>query len=152
MADQQAALAKSKIGIDIAQNEADAVKKTADGQAYKLTEVGKAEAVGPKELGLAIAAGYEAQQQALGKTETAFVNAVKAMADGKQRYMPEYLVLTVGGEGGLSSDLKSMIPALFGRLGIKTLPGTAPAPESHNDTPPAAKLNGAATDTESTHV
>ena len=51
----QTLLAKSSIGINIAENDAAAVKKIADGEAYKLDVVGKASAVKTREQGLAVA-------------------------------------------------------------------------------------------------
>jgi hypothetical protein len=59
-----------------------------------------ANASGRGDQGLAVAAGLEAQQQAVGKDQTAIINAVKALAAGTQRFMPQNLALTIGGEGG----------------------------------------------------
>jgi hypothetical protein len=75
-------VAKSSIGINIAENDANAVKKTADGEAYKLDLVGKASAVKTPRAGLAAAAGLDAQQAAIGKDQAAIANAVKALAKG----------------------------------------------------------------------
>jgi hypothetical protein len=120
-------LAKSSIGINIAENDANAVKKTADGEAYKLDVVGKASAVKTREQGLAVAAGLEAQQAAIGKDQAAIVSAVKALAEGAQRFMPENLALTVGGEGGLGTSLSALVPLLMRNLQDHAKPA-APAP------------------------
>ena len=58
--------------------------------------VGRAGAVRTEAEGLAVAKGLEAQQQAVGKDQTALINAIRALADGTQRFMPENLALTVG--------------------------------------------------------
>ncbi len=129
-ADMQTSLAKSSIGISIAENDANAVKKTADGEAYKLDVVGKASAVKTREQGLAVAAGLEAQQAAIGKDQAAIVNAIKALAEGAQRFMPENLALTVGGEGGVNGSLAALVPLLMRNLQDRA---KAPAPEA----PPA---------------
>ena len=131
-ADMQTLLAKSSIGINIAENDANAVKKTADGEAYKLDVVGKASAVKTREQGLAIAAGLDAQQAAIGKDQAAIVNAIKALAEGAQRFMPENLALTVGGEGGLGGSLAALVPLLMRNLQDHVKPA-APAPAPHTD-------------------
>jgi hypothetical protein len=131
-ADMQTLLAKSSIGINIAENDANAVKKTADGEAYKLDVVGKASAVKTREQGLAVAAGLDAQQAAIGKDQAAIVNAIKALAEGAQRFMPENLALTVGGEGGLGGGLSALVPLLMRNLQDHAK-AAAPVPASHED-------------------
>ncbi|HEY6254616.1 MAG TPA: hypothetical protein VIY51_02380, partial [Xanthobacteraceae bacterium] len=110
-----------------AENDATAVKKTADGEAYKLDVVGKASAVKTREQGLAIAAGLDAQQAAIGRDQTAIVNAVRALAEGSQRFMPQNLALTVGGEAGLGGSLAALVPLLMRNLQDRASPA-APAP------------------------
>lgn len=117
-ADMQSELARSSVGIDIARNKAQGVQAEADGESYRLEKVGRAGAVKTEADGLAIAKGLEAQQQAIGKDQTALVNTVRALADGQQRFMPENLALTVG-EGGLSGSLAALVPLLMNRLGQK---------------------------------
>jgi regulator of protease activity HflC (stomatin/prohibitin superfamily) len=109
-ADMQSELAKSTVGIDIAKNRASAVQAEADGESYRLEKVGRASAVRTEAEGLAVAAGLEAQQRAVGKDQTAVINAVKALAAGTQRFMPENLALTVGGAG---TNLGALTPLLM---------------------------------------
>src|SRR5258708_21135879 len=123
----QTLLAKSSIGINIAENDATAVKKTADGEAYKLDVVGKASAVKTMEQGLAVAAGLDAQQAAIGKDQTAIINAVRALAEGTQHFMPENLALTVGGEGGLGASIAALVPLLMRNLQDHAKAAPAPA-------------------------
>jgi hypothetical protein len=115
-------------------------EKTADGEAYKLDVVGKASAVKTREQGLAVAAGLEAQQAAIGKDQAAIVSAVKALAEGAQRFMPENLALTVGGEGGLGTSLSALVPLLMRNLQDHAKPAApAPAhPHSDGETAPVA--------------
>ncbi len=115
-ADMQADLAKSSVGIDIAKNKAQGVQAEADGESYRLDKVGRASAAKTEAEGLAIAKGLEAQQQAIGKDQAALVNAVRALSDGSQRFMPENLSLTVGGEGGLGANLNALVPLIMSRL------------------------------------
>src|SRR5215469_10370463 len=101
-ADMQSELARSAIGIDIARNKAQGVQAEADGESYRLEKVGRASAK-----------GLEAQQQAVGKDQTAIINAVRALASGSQRFVPENLALTLGGEGGLGSGLNALVPLIM---------------------------------------
>jgi hypothetical protein len=116
-ADMQAALAKSAVGIEIAQNNATSVQKTADGESYRLEKVGRASAVQTEAHGLAVAKGLEAQQAAIGRDQTAIVNVIKALSEGGQRFMPETLAITLGegNNGGLSALVPSIMRFLNGR-------------------------------------
>jgi SPFH domain / Band 7 family len=135
-ADMQTRLASSSIGINIAENDASAVMKLANGEAYKLDVVGKASAVKTREQGLAVAAGLEAQQAAIGKDQAAIVNAVKALAEGTQRFMPENLALTVGGEGGLGASIAALVPLLMRNLQDRAKPPAPAHPEPASEPPP----------------
>ena len=114
-ADMQSELARSAIGIDIAKNKAQGVQNEADGESYRLEKVGRASAVKTEAEGLAVAKGLEAQQQAIGKEQTAIVNVAKALANGTQRFMPENLALTMGG-GDLGGSLNALIPLIMKKL------------------------------------
>jgi hypothetical protein len=111
MADQQSELARSKVGVDIKSNNANARKAEADGEAEFIRRTGAAkgaevEAVGlarAKALeatGLARARGYEAQVSALGQGPTTAVNVINALAEGGVQVMPDVLVTGGGGSGG----------------------------------------------------
>ena len=129
-ADMQSELAKSNVGIDIAKNKAEAVKAAADGEAYRLTNVGRAAAVETEAQGIALARGLEAQQQAIGKDQTTVVNVVKALSGGEQRFMPENLALTLGDSG---SGLNALTPLLMQFLQRS---GAIPAAPASERTPP----------------
>jgi hypothetical protein len=115
-ADMQSELARSSIGIDIAKNKAQGVQAEADGESYRLEKVGRASAVKTEADGLAIAKGLEAQQLAVGKDQTAIINVIRALSDGRQRFVPENLALTVGGDGGFGANLNALVPLIMGRL------------------------------------
>jgi regulator of protease activity HflC (stomatin/prohibitin superfamily) len=148
-ADMQSDLAKSTVGIDIAKNRASAVQAEADGESYRLDKVGRASAVKTEAEGLAVAKGLEAQQQAVGKDQTAIINAIKALASGTQRFMPENLALALGHEGGLGNGLNALTPLLMryldGRRGgaeapAASLPSAAAAPKPPPAPEPPAPL------------
>ena len=139
-ADMQTDLARSSVGIEIARNKATGVQAEADGESYRLDKVGRASAVKTEAEGLAIAKGLEAQQAAVGKNQTAMINAVRELASGAQRFMPENLALNLG-EGGLSAGLNALVPLAMRRLSERAAePATPPraARKSGNGaTPPA---------------
>jgi len=112
-ADMQSELARSSVGIEIARNKAQGVEAEADGESYRLDKVGRASAVKTEADGLAIAKGLEAQQLAVGKDQTAVINVVRALADGSQRFVPENLALSLGGDGGFGGGLNALVPLLM---------------------------------------
>jgi regulator of protease activity HflC (stomatin/prohibitin superfamily) len=129
MADQQSELARSKVGVDIKSNNANARKAEADGEAEFIRRTGAAkgaevEAVGlarAKALeatGLARARGYEAQVSALGQGPTTAVNVINALAEGGVQVMPDVLV-TGGGSGGNAVEgLAATLIKFFGRKDV----------------------------------
>jgi len=112
-ADMQSELARSSVGIEIARNKAQGVEAEADGESYRLDKVGRASAVKTEADGLAIAKGLEAQQLAVGKDQTAVINVVRALADGSQRFVPENLALSLGGDAGFGGGLNALVPLLM---------------------------------------
>jgi hypothetical protein len=118
-AEMQAELAKSKVGIEIRKNQADARKVEGQGEASFLTDVGNAKGVEVRAIGMASAEAYERQVQALGPQATAIVNAIKALADKGIKIMPDILV--IGGEksGGTAEGLMA---AVLGNVMKSTAP------------------------------
>jgi hypothetical protein len=97
-ADMQADLARSKVGVDIKRNNADARVAEATGEAEYIRQTGTAKGAEVEAIGLARARGYRAQVEALGSNATAIVNVVTALAEGKAKFVPD--VLVTGGNGG----------------------------------------------------
>jgi hypothetical protein len=126
-ADMQSELAKSTVGIDIARNKASAVQAEADGESYRLEKVGRASAVKTEAEGLAVARGLEAQQLAIGKDQTMAVNIAKALAGGLQRFMPENLALTIGGDNAGVPGLAGLVPLAMRLMQTRDTAPTAPA-------------------------
>jgi len=114
IADAQAALAKSEIGITINENDAKAKKAQADGDATYTEKTGAAKAAEVRAVGLAQAEAYERQQAAIGKEYTAIVNIVKAAADIKHPFIPQTLVMGSGG------SIEGAFATLMGFLQKKT--------------------------------
>ncbi|OGZ33068.1 MAG: hypothetical protein A2V69_03970 [Candidatus Portnoybacteria bacterium RBG_13_40_8] len=99
IADKQAELAGSEVGIIIMKNKAEARKVEGDGEASYLTSVGTARGVEVRAVGMANAEAYQKQVDALGAVPTAIVNAIKALAEKGIKIMPD--VLVAGGGGSL---------------------------------------------------
>jgi len=142
-ADMQSELAKSSVGIDVAKNKAAGVQAEADGESYRLEKVGRASAVKTEAEGLAIAKGLEAQQAAVGKNQTAMINAIRELSAGGQRFMPENLALNLG-DAGLGASLNALVPLAMRRLSdgggepaADAAPTAAP-PKTNGGAPPAA--------------
>jgi hypothetical protein len=131
-ADMQAELAKSKVGVDIETNNADARKAEADGEAAyirgtgsargaEVEAVGLARAKGVEAVGLARAKGFEEQVKALGPVATSLVNTINALAESGVRFVPE--VMVSGGNGGGAVD--GLAATLIQYL--RQLPSSTPA-------------------------
>jgi len=126
-ADMQAQLAKSKVGVDIEQNNAAAKKAQADGESTYIEKTGMAKGAEVRAVGLARAEAYAKQVEALGQGATAVVNAIDALAKGGVKIMPEVLV---AGGGGALDALASVL--------TQHLRAAAPKAEAKETAAPAA--------------
>jgi hypothetical protein len=115
-ADMQSELARSKVGVSIKGNNAQARKAEAEGEAAFITRTGAARGAEVEAVGLARAKGFEAQAKALGPNATALVNAVAALAGSATRFVPDVLVAG-GGTGALEGLAGSLIKTLEARTG-----------------------------------
>jgi len=105
-ADMQASLARARVGVEIAANNAQARKAEAEGEATYIRETGAAKGAEVEAVGLARAKAYKAQVEALGQIPTAIVNAITALAESRVKFVPDILV-TGGGSAieGLAGTL-----------------------------------------------
>src|SRR5256885_10557936 len=99
-ADMQADLARSKVGVDIKKNNADARVAEATGEAEYIRQTGTAKGAEVEAVGLARARGYRGQGRALGSNATALVNVITALADGSSKFVPDILVTSGANSGG----------------------------------------------------
>ena len=108
VADMQAQLAQANVSIEIETSRASAARARADGEAGVITVTGAAEAQRTRDLGTAAAAaeealglarakGFDAQRRAIGSEQTALVAALREVADGHVKIVPD---IQVGGDGG----------------------------------------------------
>jgi SPFH domain/Band 7 family protein len=130
-ADMQADLARSKVGVDIKKNNADARVAEATGEAEFIRQTGTAKGAEVEAVGLARARGYRAQVEALGSNATAIVNVVTALSEGKAKFVPDVLVASGGNGGGAFEGLAATAMRFFGNGGsITSKPAVPPAVEA----------------------
>ncbi len=91
-ADMQSDLAKSKVGVDIKTNNANARTEEARGEAEYIRQTGTARGAEVEAVGLARAKGYQAQVEALGSNATALVNVITSLSQGATKFVPDILV------------------------------------------------------------
>lgn len=135
-ADMQADLARSKVGVDIKKNNADARVAEAGGEAEFIRQTGSAKGAEVEAIGLARARGYRAQVDALGSNATAIVNVVSALAEGKAKFVPDVLVTGGGNGGGAFEGLAATAMRFFSNGGA--LVGKTPAPPVEETAAPKA--------------
>jgi len=123
-ADMQAQLAQSKVGVSIKQNDANARKAEADGDATYIRETGYAKGAEVEAVGMARAKAYQAQVLALGQTPTALVNAIDSLSKSGQKFVPNILVT---GGGGTVEGLAAQLMGLIETKGPQDLAGVGAA-------------------------
>ena len=106
-ADMQAELAKSKVGVTIKSNNANARKAEADGEAFYIEQTGRAKGAEVRAVGLAKAEAYDAQVKAFGANATAIVNGIDAIAKSGMPIVPNILV--AGGNGASLDGLAAVL-------------------------------------------
>jgi regulator of protease activity HflC (stomatin/prohibitin superfamily) len=109
VAEMQSELARSRVGVEIKSNDAEARKREAEGEAAFIRETGAAHGAEVEAVGLARARAYAEQVRALGPGATTLVNLAGALADSKNRFVPEVLV----GQGGSLEGLAATITHLL---------------------------------------
>lgn len=108
-ADMQKDLARSEVGITIADNNANAKIAEGRGLASFTKQTGEAQADVIRAQGLAKAQGFKAQNEAIGQAGTMAVNVATVLAEKKMQIVPQILV-TGGGSSldGLAATLTRM--------------------------------------------
>ncbi|MGC9003545.1 MAG: SPFH domain-containing protein [bacterium] len=115
-ADMQASLARARVGVEIATNNAQARKAEAEGEATYIRETGAAKGAEVEAVGLARAKAYKAQVEALGQVPTAIVNAINALAESKVKFVPDILVT---GGGSAIEGLAGALMRFLSKQGIE---------------------------------
>jgi len=132
-ADMQAQLATSKVGVDIKQNNANARKAEADGEATYIRDTGAAKGAEVEAVGMARAKAYKEQVLALGQGPTALVNAIDAVSKSGQTFVPN--ILLVGGGGQTLEGLAAQLMGVLQSRQEKEPAGFTPAQPAAPDKP-----------------
>jgi uncharacterized membrane protein YqiK len=100
-ADNQRSLMEATVGVDIAGKRSEQRKKEAEGEAYYISETGKAEAEKMRLIGEAQGVAYKEQVNALGPNGVAIVETLKVIGEKGVRITPDILASGGGaGDGG----------------------------------------------------
>lgn len=100
-ADNQRNLMEATVGVDIAGKRSEQRKKEAEGEAYYISETGKAEAEKMRLIGEAQGVAYNEQVKALGGANIAMIETLKVIGEKGVRITPDILASGgAGGEGG----------------------------------------------------
>jgi uncharacterized membrane protein YqiK len=101
-ADNQRSLMEATVGVDIAGKRSEQRKKEAEGEAYYISETGKAEAEKMRLIGEAQGVAYNEQVKALGQQGVAIVETLKVIGEKGVRITPDIMATGggVGGDGG----------------------------------------------------
>ncbi len=100
-ADNQKSLMEATVGVDISAKRSEQRKKEAEGEAYYISETGKAEAEKMRLIGEAQGVAYKEQVNALGPNGVAIVETLKVIGEKGVRITPDIMASGGGtGEGG----------------------------------------------------
>ena len=92
---------EATVGVDIAGKRSEQRKKEAEGEAYYISETGKAEAEKMRLIGEAQGVAYKEQVNALGPNGVAIVETLKVIGEKGVRITPDILASGGGaGDGG----------------------------------------------------
>lgn len=98
-ADNQKSLMEATVGVEIAGKRSEQRKKEAEGEAYYISETGKAEAEKVRLMGEAQGVAYKEQVNALGANGVALVETLKVIGEHGVRITPD-IMATGGNENG----------------------------------------------------
>lgn len=98
-ADNQKSLMEATVGVDIAGKRSEQRKKEAEGEAYYISETGKAEAEKMRLIGEAQGVAYREQVNALGAQGVAIVETLKVIGEKNVRITPDIMATGGGGSG-----------------------------------------------------
>src|ERR1043166_5259514 len=119
-ADNQRSLMEATVGVDIAGKRSEQRKKEAEGEAYYISETGKAEAEKMRLIGEAQGVAYREQVNALGPQGVAIVETLKVIGEKGVRITPDILASGGNGGDGASGIGTLLLLSLFkDRLGLE---------------------------------
>ena len=99
-ANNQKGLMEATVGVEIAGKRSEQRKKEAEGEAYYISETGKAEAEKVRLMGEAQGVAYNEQVNALGANGVALIETLKVIGEKGVRITPDILASGGNGNGG----------------------------------------------------
>jgi uncharacterized membrane protein YqiK len=121
-ADMQKELARSEVGITIADNNANAKVAEGRGAASFTKQTGEAQADVIRAQGVAKAQGFKAQCDAIGQAGTLAVNVATVLAEKRMQIVPQILVTGGGGGGSLDALAATLTKMFANQAGVTPLP------------------------------
>lgn len=125
-ADNQRSLMEATVGVDISGKRSEQRKKEAEGEAYYISETGKAEAEKMRLIGEAQGVAYREQVNALGSNGVAIIETLKVIGEKGVRITPD--ILASGGNGSGDGIGTLLLLNLFRDQMQKNGDNPAPAP------------------------
>lgn len=127
-ADNQRSLMEATVGVDISGKRSEQRKKEAEGEAYYISETGKAEAEKMRLIGEAQGVAYREQVNALGSNGVAIIETLKVIGEKGVRITPD--ILASGGNGSGDGIGTLLLLNLFRDQMQKNgdVPANSPAP------------------------
>ncbi len=107
-ADSQKNLMEATVGVDISAKRSEQRKKEAEGEAYYISETGKAEAEKMRLIGEAQGVAYKEQVNALGANGVALVETLKVIGEKGVRITPD-IMASGGGANGDGSGIGTLL-------------------------------------------
>jgi uncharacterized membrane protein YqiK len=98
---------EATVGVDIAGKRSEQRKKEAEGEAYYISETGKAEAEKMRLMGEAQGVAYNEQVKALGGNNIAIIETLKVIGEKGVRITPD--ILASGGSGGEGGGIGNLL-------------------------------------------
>src|SRR5437773_6709391 len=117
-ADNQRDLMQATVGVDIAGKRSEQRKKEAEGEAYYISETGKAEAEKMRLMGEAQGVAYNEQVKALGGANIAIIETLKVIGEKGVRITPDVMASGGAGEGGGSIGTLLLLNLFRDRLNL----------------------------------
>ncbi|MBA4183107.1 MAG: hypothetical protein H0X49_03750, partial [Acidobacteria bacterium] len=98
-ADNQRSLMEATVGVEISAKRSEQRKREAEGEAYYISETGKAEAEKMRLIGEAQGVAYNEQVNALGANGVALIETLKVIGEKGVRITPDIMASGGGGNG-----------------------------------------------------
>ncbi|MDQ3062003.1 MAG: SPFH domain-containing protein [Acidobacteriota bacterium] len=108
-ADNQRSLMEATVGVEIAGKRSEQRKKEAEGEAYYISETGKAEAEKMRLIGEAQGVAYNEQVNALGANGVALIETLKVIGEKGVRITPDILASGGNGNGGGGGGIGTLL-------------------------------------------